>query len=196
MNTIRRSGFGLLLLAGLFMVFLAGCGEDSVSDSVPSNSSAAPPPGAYNIGNDVAFSGGQTSYGIGAGWTIGPITVVGATNVISLGIILDSLLGPTNMRLALYTDVGSVPDALIYGSGIQSATVGVNLFPVPNVFIPAGIYWIMFDSSDALYFQIGPASGLDNISEIFAFGTAWPNPSGAIIFGTGDELNLFMTVQD
>ncbi len=198
MNATRRSGFALLLLAGLFTVFLAGCGEDSVSDRVPGGggggggSAGAP----YNIGNDVQFSSGT--------WTFVPaqlmdwsFNVPSATNLVALNVILNAFDPGTKGMMALYTDKPGVPWNLVAGSAPpQLLVVGVNTFPVVPTPIFPGIYYISIHTDGNYTHWTGPNTA-NRWNVPLSLGAPWPDPHTAPAGPfPNPEMNIYMTVVD
>ncbi len=185
-----------IVMSLLLVPLLAGCGieEDLVEERTVSS---APP---YNIGNDTQFAGNAS---VTDNWLlgIGPFTVANATNVVSLGIIVDSVAwGAVNGRMGLYTDAAGTPAQRVTYSAEQPFVVGVNDLPVPVTAIAPGDYWI-----SAWYNPNILGIAADNGSTTPLVGGAltyhptdpFPDPyfPNAII-ATVETLNYYMTVRD
>jgi hypothetical protein len=75
------------------------------------------------------------------------ITVDSSVTVSHLAVIINTGQGNKG-RLALYADEENRPGALLVGTEYQALNKGRNFFPVNDITIPAGIYWIVAHYDD------------------------------------------------
>ncbi len=188
----------VLMVTGILFA-LAGCGEDSVQDRIPSgggSSGGGGPP--YNIGNDVPFFFGTINFSIGFLQAKGPLTVPTPTNVIKLAVMVNATQIAGNLRMALYADSLGYPGALVVGSVVQAipAGAGVHEFSVTPTAIPAGTYWF------AHYHDVMLSMDVDGASETYiavggyAVGDPLPGTFPATLPGPINKSNWYIVVQD
>lgn len=83
-----------------------------------------------------------------------------------------------NVQMALYTDLGGHPDALVVETASAPVVVGVLELPVTPTLVVAGDYWIMgiYDTSASIGIDFANTDQVDYRS--LSFGAPLPDPFG------------------
>jgi hypothetical protein len=118
-----------------------------------------------------------------------PITVT------SLGVVGNAHAGGFNGIVALYSDAGNGPAALVANTASTPINQGTNVIPVVfQAHVPAGKYWIMAEYSGDPQICADAATG--NTIDYFpvTFG-ALPDPFPHAKSNAGPDLNYFVVGQ-
>lgn len=95
--------------------------------------------------------------------TANPIHIAESTNIESLGVHVVASSGGS-IKMALYTNEGFGPGALIVSSAEVPSTTGWNVIDIPDTFVPAGYYWIAINTAPGI--TVSGVNGMSN-SEIY-----------------------------
>ena len=161
----------------------------------PSDPSTAPCGDADSDGWDACGAAdGQAGYpppynaGVlaGTGFLLAiPVTIASDTFVDSLVIELDSGMAGQSGHLALYSESGGAPDALLVDSDDTALGLGANVIEVDNVAVAAGNYFLMgWFSSPAGNVDVSGNNGLPNVTWHFAVHASNVFPANAPVMGT------------
>lgn len=136
-------------------------------------SHGTPAGAAATYGFPAQFS--ASSIGFGGNWIQNfSINVPAATYLQTIGLVTLGLpAGPTQGRLALFTDNAGEPGDLIAGCVPKALAVGNNQFTVNNIYLPAGTYWVGINGNA----QINLATGSITATQIWTalpFADPWP----------------------
>lgn len=162
----------------------------SVSDGQASASASisAGLTSSFDLGYTSEFSGSSVH---GKNYLLGhPVTVGKDMTVTHLNIIAKS--SASNGQIALYTDSGSQPSALVTESNSQAITTGTNTFDVPDAPLPAGTYWLMAVYDSSAY--IGESSTPQTVYYTgMTAGSAMPDPIGSLSSYSGGPHNYYLS---
>jgi hypothetical protein len=146
----------------------------------------------YNVGNDVEFSG---SGNLAANYLLGsPLNVPDDVTIDMFSVIVKS--GSGNFKMALYSDSGGAPDALVAETGSTAISgSGTYSFDITDVAITAGDYWIMMLSDTSSIYLAYTTSTTETVAYInHSFSSSLPDPFGTASTYTGQEFNIYLTV--
>lgn len=148
-----------------------------------------------NIGNsdgtDPDFTIGSFSkdYLLGVNFTLSEVGVLHSLNLIGNG-------SGANFQMAIYNDIGGVPNDLITSTATSTVGTGVMSVPVTPVELPAGDYWIM-----AVYDINGNHSNvnqLDGSSVVYytdlVFGNPIPTNASGFTYYAGQDFLYFAEI--
>jgi hypothetical protein len=99
------------------------------------------------------------------------------------------------VQLALYTDAGNTPGALMASTAATTMVLGTMELPVAQTALPAGDYWIMgnYSASTSIGIDFSDANALVAYVTL-SFGAALPDPFGAPQTYTGQKFNYYIKV--
>jgi hypothetical protein len=111
---------------------------------------------AYGITTELPSSSQHTAH-----YLLGSVLNISVPATVTHLSLIAKTGGP-QVKMALYTDSGGVPDELVVGTTAHTLVAGVQDFPVPATPVAAGDYWIMAvydtDASIAYDFEDGNPS--------------------------------------
>lgn len=148
-----------------------------------------------NIGNsdgsDPNFTTGNftANYLLGVGFTLSQVGVLHALNMIGNG-------NGSNFQMAIYDDMGGVPNSLVANTNISTVGTGIVSLPVAPVQLEAGDYWIM-----AVYENDGNHSNVNQNSlrspvyyTELPFGNPMPTNASGFLTYDGQDFLYFATI--
>jgi len=143
---------------------------------------------AATLGNDVEFpyaSSHAPGYLLG-----GPILVPSPITVTHLAVIAKA--ADAQVVVALYTDAGGVPDALVAATAPTTMVIGRNEIGIPHVSLAPGIYWLMgtYDTDTSIGFDTTPGAPVRYVEHVF--GNPLPQPFGASFSYDGQRFNYYV----
>ncbi len=175
--------FDLALAESFTCTLSVSDGETSVSASISAGLASS-----FDVGYTSEFSGSSVH---GKNYLLGhPVTVSTAMTVSHLNIIAKG--SAANGQIALYTESGGQPSALVTESSAQAITTGTNTFDVPDTAIPAGTYWLMAVYDASAY--IGESSTPQTVYYTgMSAGSAMPDPIGSLNSYSGGPHNYYLS---
>jgi hypothetical protein len=144
-----------------------------------------------DYGNDVEFpdvSSATAGYLVG-----GSVTVPVASMLTHLGVI-NKAAGP-NIVLALYSDLGGLPDVLVASTPPTLMTLGRMEIPVAVTPLAPGTYWLMgvYDTDTSMGVDSSdPSAPVRYIAQAFA--SPLPNPFPPAAYYSGQRFNYYLKV--
>jgi N-acetylneuraminic acid mutarotase len=147
--------------------------SQSFSITVAQGTSTSPGNPPMEWGNPLAFTQGSTTLGADYLWGI-PVTVGEAGTLTALGVVPDQ--AGSNIQMALYSDSGGAPSALV--AWTAPTLIGGGAMPIPvttPTAIAAGAYWIMavYDTKTVVFESATPTTAYYDYQP---FGSALPSP--------------------
>jgi hypothetical protein len=143
-----------------------------------------------HIGNDVEFADASTHY---PDYLLGPAIVVPSDMTLTaLALIGKAAAG--NVRMALYTDSGGTPDALLVATETTAVPVGVLEIPVKPVALPAATYWLMAVYDTKASIGIMTTAGKKDLSlyRSLDFSDPMPDPFGSTSMNFDQLFNYYI----
>jgi hypothetical protein len=149
------------------------------------------PPTPFGYPNAFNPAGTSTT---GSGYLFGQqFTTASPSTVVRLGFITGA--SAKTAQLALYSDVGGNPDALVASTAVFSVVNGVNEVAVTSpAALPAGAYWIMTVFSDATLILESTGSNSTIKDVAFSIGTPLPTTFPSATTATVETYNLYAVV--
>ncbi len=166
-----------VLLAGLAALFPACNGAKGPAG--PSGASAVPTPYCSSPNAQ-----GLTIAGSSSGFTTGvisanAITLATASTAVSLSLNVASGAVSGQMILGIYENNAGAPGNLVVESNPQNIAVGWNSAELPPTYLPAGVYWLGENCSNAFNGTYN-ASGGKGYNAAYSWGVLPPTfPSGS-----------------
>ncbi|HXB97336.1 MAG TPA: hypothetical protein VNZ54_04735, partial [bacterium] len=119
----------------------------------------------------------------------------------AININIYQISGTAQLNVAFYSDAGGVPGTLLAQStsGIQTAVVGWNTFPMPALTYTAGTYWLAFQAStNGVYFNndfsVSPTVNTIAVNTFGSFPPVWTNGGGFNDFLWSDYAVICSTI--
>ena len=146
----------------------------------------------FHLGNDVEFADSSNH---SPDYLLGPAIVVPSDMTLT-ALALIGKAATANVRMALYSDSGGAPDALIVETASTPVPVGVLEIPVTPTALPAGTYWIMavYDTSASIGILSTPhkkGKGL-SLYQSMSFSSAMPDPFGTASLNLNQVFNYYI----
>ena len=145
-----------------------------------------------NFGNDTPFSG---TTAVSPNELRGSlIAVSGDVTVHKLALITPESSG--NVKLALYTDSGGVPDALVVESESAPLSSGAVEITVDATLVIAGNYWLVavYDQTSDTYSDAGTAVSI--IAQAMTFGDVFRLNIGIYTASTEEDPNYYVVAKE
>lgn len=163
----------IVMLSIAFAVFSQDCNIGNIDGTDPN----------FTIGN---FTANNL---LGVNFTLSQVGVLHSLNMFGNNT-------PANLQMAIYDDMGGVPNNLVAYSSISSVEAGLNSLPVTPVELEAGDYWIManynIDGNHSNVKQNDPSSLVYYIP--LAFASPIPTNATGFLSYTGQDFLYFAEI--